>query len=172
MRIRSERAAAALRWQNVKCMPASTGCATATAWRAGSNPMMCRTSTTSSNSPVVRTALSSGEVSPTKVARTLASAGCGLSNEMFRSRINTAKAGSPSIALTRCPSASVMVCCLAMGKQPWVTRETMFTWASNATPLKPPTKTPEALPCPAKLPSDETANCTTSLRLDTKPPNT
>ena len=35
-------------------------------------------------------------------------------------------------------AALVMVCTLATGKQPCVTRDTMATCASNATPLRPP----------------------------------
>ena len=153
-------------------MPTSTACAMATAWRPGSKPMMCLTNTASSNSPVRLIDASWACAKPTRVARTLAKAGWGLARSICKSRTNTSKAGSPSRCVTKWPSHAVTVCTGAIGKHPCVTREMSATSASKATPLKPPWNTPPALPCPAMFPSPRSANCTTSARLDAKPPNT
>ena len=134
--------------------------------------MMCLTNTASSNSPVLLIDASLACAKPTSVARTLAKAGWGLARSICKSRTNTSSAGSPSRCVTKWPSHAVTVCTGAIGKHPCVTREMSATSASKATPLKPPWNTPPALPCPAMFPSPRNANCTTSARLDAKPPNT
>ena len=175
IRVRSARAACTLRWQNASCMPGSICSAMATPWRAGSSPMMWRTTTSLPKLPVRRTASlptpSDGCISPASVARTTASASRGWSSDTFRSRSSTSSAGSPSSCSATLPSASVTVCTGATGRQPCVTRDTSATPSPNATPDKPPLNTPLAAPWPLMLPLPPTANCTVWLRPDDRPPN-
>jgi hypothetical protein len=173
MRIRSARAACALRRQKVSRMPASAVSAIAMPRRVGSRPMMWRTSTSAPRSPVRRTPSLPASARPTSVLRTASMASCGRSSETCRSASSTSSAGSPSSLSRRLPSASVISRSRTperSGWQPWVTRDTTRTPSPNTTPDRPPENTPPAAPCPRMLPLPPTANCSAPPRPDESPP--
>ena len=180
MRTRSARAACALRSQNANVMPGDGTSAIAMPLRVASRPMMWRTTTSAPNWPVRRlpTSLnrSSGRVRPTRVRRTFANASRGWSSETPRSPSSTSSAGRPFNAVTTLPSQAVISYVFEMGWQPWVTRDIKDMppagSRANATPLKPPLKTPPAAPWPLTLPWPLSANCTVEDRLDASPPKT
>ena len=175
-RIKSARAAWLLRSQNASVVPTVGASAIAMPRRAGSRPMMWRTSTSAPNWPGCFMRLSfkppSGLLRPTSVARTFSSASRGCSSVTFRSASITSSALSPSSSVTTLPSQAVITRALDTGWQPCVTRDINAAPWPKATPLNPPLNTPLAAPWPLTLPLPLSANCTVLLRLDASPPNT
>ena len=176
MRVRSALAACTLRSQNASVIPTDGASAMAIPWRAGSRPMMWRTTTSPPNCPARRAGLvfevSPAWLRPTRVLRTLASASRGWSSVMCRSASITSRALWPSSSVTTLPSHAVMVWLPEIGWQPCVTRDIRAAPLAKATPLRPPLSTPLTAPCPLTLPCPLSANCTAGPRLDARPPNT